>query len=74
MINRRIQNLAKDQRSKVSEKYLELLIIFKTRSLNLVERPEYMSDFKYIKILNTPGLLICQGFKFPELHRIYLFS
>ena len=62
------------------EKYFEEIIMSfnyfrKTLNLlNLWEGSEYMSGFKYVRILNIPGLSICQGSEFSELYRIYLFS
>ena len=35
---------------------------------------EYVSSFEYLKVLNIPGLSICQGSGFLGFHRVWLFS
>ena len=56
-------------------KNIRVLTIFVKHSiLYLWESSEYVSQFKYIRVLNIPGLSICRGSEFPGLHSVCLFS
>ena len=65
------------QRSSL-EGFGKIIIAFnyfcKTLDLKSLKGSEYVSGFKYVRILNIPGMSICQGSKFPGLHRVWLFS
>ena len=67
--NHCIQNPCKDLRKIiVAFKYFP-----KHSILNLWEGSENVSGFKHFRVLNIPGLSICQGCEFLGLHRFYLF-
>ena len=55
-------------------KYSLLAIFAKYSILHLLVYSEHVLNFKYVRVLNTQRLLICQGFEFSGLHKIYLFS
>ena len=55
-------------------KYSLLAIFAKHSILHLLEDSEYVLNFKYVGVLNTPRVLICQGYEFSGLHKMYLFS
>ena len=61
------------QRSKI-KLFAKMIIAFNyfCRTLNLKSlRGFYIYwGVKYVRVLNTPGLSICQGSEFPELHRV----
>ena len=65
------------QRSKI-EHFGKIIIAFncfhKTLYVKSLRGSEYVSGFKYARILNIPGLSSCQGSEFPGFDRVYIFS
>ena len=41
--------------------------------LNLRKGSEYVSGFKYFRVLNIPGISVCQGSEFSGLYKVDLF-
>ena len=73
MRERSIQNLANVLRQWIGKIIIALTIFAKHSILNLWEGSEYVSSFKHVRVLNIPGMSICQGSGFLVLYRLTYF-